>query len=1735
MTETQRRIRAYKRALPHMKERVIAVALLLAMSISMMSSATFAWLTLSRSPEVSGLATTIATNGNLEIALSDKDGLEPDETAVGDGGQDVTLSNLTWGNLINLSDSRYGLEKVTLRPATLNTGALKNAPLEAVIYGSDGRIVDTTSDFRFTNYETRDGTSAFYTPEDGQTKYGVRAVSAVAVNAEGEKQQVDQMDDALSRSLGSAKNKYLSIFGNKSYINAVTQLASVYLDYRLNDADQDCRSQIENIYLMVDELRSCIELVKQNLLDIANLRYYVYCNINGGSYVPFKETDLLDGTMKSKLSTAGITIASLDSFMTIHKTFYGTDEDEGAYYKIKTIYEKWYNTGGFVSWEALAGVGSSGGPLCKLVDIPSTMVNGVPASGIGLSTVGELTGKDVNTCVITKGIIKDMDKLLGTMVSAKVDKLTVLGVTVNNIVVTTSAMEPWTLLVDNNDAHEAASEKLVAKNATATDTYGMAIDFWVRTNSADSLLILEGEYIKETVVKTDAAGNALKDDDGKPITETRVVGYQGVNRVWEGDDPGLPENMGTGTSTTQGSGSCYVFYPKSTEDETQCLKMLQAMTVAFVDAQGKLLNTASLDTTNVFRDGGRVLVPLLAQGRNIVVGQTTEYDQNGNEVIKDVVEVSHHITELKPNTPTRITAIMYLDGTQLSNSEVLAAGSIEGQLNIQFGTTENMVAVDDVKQKQEYYNITVEVAKVSNEKSFDAYDPENKPVVNLTLTLEGMDASTVKSNFVSMISQTQGAKQDSINFIHQSGDVWTAQATLNGAGTYQLRSIQIDGVDYPLPTDQIEASEVVVGGTTVTGIRCENWGGENSYSYMSADPYYNLKMEVDVSGNKPSEIQAVFANPDGNVVLSFAYSENNTWAASGYFNKSGTYELTYLLIDGSPVPLLGTDYKTLELNLGIKVRVFLSQPVNAAYKVLEEQLNAATTEMEKAEIQEQMNDLLEELYEGVPNDDTDGIQLKTSSAGYEFFFDGGTGNELYMDVSCTLTDDLDNPLTALSGLELEYKLGNTETNMDTNLYWNSASGYYEGEFMVTAPGNYSFRQLVMPNPSDSTKTATITSVISAPAVSAKSRQPVEYVGRDELYQETVTAISLTPLRNMSVVLAYAPAATVKMTLEHTYVNSNGEEVEETLVTGEGKLANCPVELSYSDDVNKRYTYTVNVPEDGTWKIVGLQLANVVYYDARGDKVYYDGVDSASGGTGWADMSQLVQGDDIVTTFLTTVKYNVTNRPNGSYGDGTNKVYFMQDNPANGMTVTLTDEWGNAIDGTEVFLHYQWQGDSNWSSTSGLPNQSFGSKTESLASTDGKNFTIGDMNFQLAGQYVCSYEIEINGTSYDVSAFKWEGGNQTVAFKGGNVNVIWTAPTIAITGVTPDAGTAYEVNLASGTSKDISSLYNYFDKSYASVYFPYEGDFLGLPYYSAPQVALSIEGVGSATSATVLASNNRTDDNAFEQTYSFSPDAEGNWLPQSKEIGQYTGSRKAAGTVTAGSATLYHSGAGYTLDTNDITINNQVYPMYLQMETSLHYVSMPASVTVVNSRGGEQQVRITGMDPIRIFSPDGRAFTVKLPENTAEHEEPQGDFVATGTRSEYAVDPDYTAEKWYVSKTSGCSTTYDLYTRRRYVTTTEGEAAVDIVTYGIEWTNQSNQVLGSEIDVTGNATITGTEIETDRVEAEQPEKKIMYEYWLHDTTDKTGQSAATGYQDLEYSLISDYQLIDTMTRYETVAD
>ncbi|MBO5006749.1 MAG: hypothetical protein J6C89_04815, partial [Clostridia bacterium] len=177
MKETELRIQKYKAMLPRARERVIAALMIFVFSIAMLTVSTFSWITLSVAPEVTGATTTIAANGNLEIALAgryDSAGnlLEPAATAIGDGTLPVTERNITWGNLVNLSDPSYALDKIVLRPASLNKSALLTAPLYAAKYNAYGQVYDYDDDFALTAW---DGNSGF---EQSETR-GINAISSV--------------------------------------------------------------------------------------------------------------------------------------------------------------------------------------------------------------------------------------------------------------------------------------------------------------------------------------------------------------------------------------------------------------------------------------------------------------------------------------------------------------------------------------------------------------------------------------------------------------------------------------------------------------------------------------------------------------------------------------------------------------------------------------------------------------------------------------------------------------------------------------------------------------------------------------------------------------------------------------------------------------------------------------------------------------------------------------------------------------------------------------------------------------------------------------------------------------------------------------------------------------------------------------------------------------------------------------------------------------------------------------------------------------------------------------------------------------------------------------------------------------------------------------------------------------------------------------------------------------------
>lgn len=171
-------LRGYKAGL---KSKLMGAVAMLLVSAIMVSSATYAWFVLSTHPEVKGMSTTVGSNGALEIALLNNDtgkegGLANITAGVGDSKLDVTKSNETWGNIVDLSNASYGLGNIKLYPAALNAGGTgsdvtftsRTALLKYAKYGTDGRIVTLDGNTFAAKY-----VNATWQKDDG---YGVRAV-----------------------------------------------------------------------------------------------------------------------------------------------------------------------------------------------------------------------------------------------------------------------------------------------------------------------------------------------------------------------------------------------------------------------------------------------------------------------------------------------------------------------------------------------------------------------------------------------------------------------------------------------------------------------------------------------------------------------------------------------------------------------------------------------------------------------------------------------------------------------------------------------------------------------------------------------------------------------------------------------------------------------------------------------------------------------------------------------------------------------------------------------------------------------------------------------------------------------------------------------------------------------------------------------------------------------------------------------------------------------------------------------------------------------------------------------------------------------------------------------------------------------------------------------------------------------------------------------------------------------
>ncbi|MBQ7873777.1 MAG: hypothetical protein IJ306_01250 [Oscillospiraceae bacterium] len=1508
MTETQKRIEAYKAALPGLKERVLAVALLLVVSISMLTSASFAWLTISRRPEVTAVSTNVAANGNLEIALATSNE-EPAESKVGDSSaakdQSVTAANITWGNLINLSDDSYGLENLTLQPAQLNTAALLTSPLYGAVYTSDGRVERLTSNFSYTSWIPPEGNLPGYF---GITNnLGVRAISSTKIEAQGFTADYLELKDAASSANARAAGQYTEITQNAEWMNSLANMVGIHMTANLNSEDKYINREVSSedlnsLIAMYGAFIEAFETEAQAMANLLNLELYL---VYGGDTTKYSTYDMNAVLSATKFSGNDFIAATVDG-KTVKISNLKTFISDYDMLKSQKIKMEEIDASGDRRWTA-SGLKVL---INKLVDINDCLLK---FNGEQEQTVSQFMNKFSSnpvsalnymnkecTVTLTNGVFYNFDQRIGAGIKiTKTDNRNGkigLPITATMYVNTMNLGEQnatvyATLITAATTPSEFQQDLAYADTlntgagadvgqATAQDTYALAIDLWVRTNAENSYLTLEGNVLTEenqvpdtgrdsngrevelyTLTRTWEEDVQIENDDGTTTTEKQtvtmtydlykttedgtvkwydanaysefaldegenptpkmktiitVIGYEGENRIWAEDG-----NLLSTDATTQGSGSCYVYYADSPEDQARSLELLKSMKVAFVDGEtGRQLAVAEMDTSMYYAESGRVIVPLvLSNGGNISEGNTVQA-----------------ITMLEKNVPKRITAIVYLDGNTLSNENVLAAADIQGQLNIQFGSSLELKPIEDedlsVQERKIYASVT--------EKEFD-FDTATGPMTTkVIVNIDGeQPKNSVTAFFMRKINATQGSREEVMTFTKNAEGAWEADYTFTAPGSYVLRTVYIDGQEYLIASDPLP--EVKVNGFTITHLSCTQ-ATDNKINIMTADSSskvdLTLKFASSDEAKMPKTVQGRFLREDGTAVsINFTYNSTlSQWEGSATFLTSGDYTLQYLVLDGEYSELPAEFWQTATVYLGMRVAVYTTSPNEFKY---------SPSEMEDKE------KLLS-------------MQVKIMD---------NTGEEMF----------------GLTGAKLTYSLStSTLETMDTDLKWNPVSEQYEGYLRAEesgGPGIWVFRKVSVGGNDITMATTSTTFTMISP-------EPPSYAGITNKSEYT-----FDPTGNAKMEVNIKQSATAAVWAIITDENGNEYEVKGTPLPADSETTTW--QFVIPDKKTGKQIGTQN----GIWKMKEVRVWN--YYDTNGN--YITEEDDYMVITEVATDRPAMK---VVETFTVSFAPGQSQEFNGA---------FMENHAISGINVDIYDWEDREINVTSLKLSYNYDGEA----------KKYGGYTSDVVSPQDGIFTL-EFEPDNSGTHFIQKEsqsVQFAG-NYTPATLTVVAGGRTLIYDDTTTNELPdNVPSFIVRSVTPAVTIAGRTNHTGSSTNDNTVTVVFGHSTETSCGITYHN-------YSHTSVTLNLSGIGKAGSATLTftESNGNTvqlytgkDNNGktIDRVDSYSWATDGDCLRWVGYLNQVTGndSITPAGTIKATKLILTHNNVDYEVDIDDITIIN----------------------------------------------------------------------------------------------------------------------------------------------------------------------------------------------------------------------
>ncbi|MBE7066019.1 MAG: hypothetical protein E7385_00530 [Ruminococcaceae bacterium] len=638
------------------KSKLIAAVTMLLISCVLVTIAGYAWLTMSIAPEVTGVKTNIGSNGSLEIALLNaktRQDLTQIKTAVGQSlvNNKVTANN-TWGNIIDLNDSSYGLDNIVLLPSRLNTvkkiggGYTVNTGMLSVpTYGYDGRIIDLTDN----TFSAVFNKSAFSYSSIQQ--YGVRAIGTA---------------DTLSvreSAIAMAKSNI------RTYTNSANSSSSGVLKRRGMDLLNLIVTHATNSNATYDD--SDLEILNDMISSLQN------------------SADYIDLAIRQALVAYAASLAdSEEAFISIRNQIVDNDKkldsiiDSIDVTLPDTFNSKWVDKlndlqnklneannqlnqldGGEYTWSDIRGV------LDKLINLDEAYIGEKKFSNCTSAELIEIAQDDFTITLSTgSGVFADISDFAGDFSSS----VKYLGAEVT--IRTLSQVDPMYLQVISELVNKLSASNSGAEDAyKITSTYGYAIDLAFRCNAPISDLLLQTEAMQ---------------------------------RIYE--DSVSPSTMG--------GGSYMEFVRTDTDFTVeQSTKLMDALRVGFIDDQGNILCVAKLNVSNRVVDKNTIKAPLYIYDYSIseeeedkgamIIGERRKFD---NKIVALEQNVAKAVTvlvwldgDIVDNTMVSAESETSLNGTlnlQFASSADLIPADNNGLINLTTNTNDLIATIESYKE-----------------------------------------------------------------------------------------------------------------------------------------------------------------------------------------------------------------------------------------------------------------------------------------------------------------------------------------------------------------------------------------------------------------------------------------------------------------------------------------------------------------------------------------------------------------------------------------------------------------------------------------------------------------------------------------------------------------------------------------------------------------------------------------------------------------------------------------------------------------------------------------------------------------------------------------------------------------------------------------------------------------------------------------------------------------------------